>query len=59
MPKQTRRGGRYTTGIKRTKSGGYGGQTTGRQGICGVIVIYGPGVVGLLMLVEAIREVWS
>jgi len=32
MPKKTPRGGRYTTGIKRTPSGGYGGQTTGRRG---------------------------
>lgn len=32
MPKKVRRGGRYTTGIKRTSTGGYGGQTTGRRG---------------------------
>jgi pseudouridine-5'-phosphate glycosidase len=32
VPKKVRRGGRYTTGIKRTPSGGYGGQHTSRRG---------------------------
>jgi hypothetical protein len=44
MPRKTPRGGRYTTGIKRAPGGGYGGQSTGRRPICGVIVIYGPGL---------------
>jgi hypothetical protein len=39
MPKKTRRGGRYTTGVRRD-----GSQTYGRRPICGVIVIYGPGL---------------
>ena len=38
MPKKTRRGGRYTTGIKRTPSGGYGGQTTGRRGCLSMVL---------------------
>lgn len=38
MPKKTRRGGRYTTGIKRTSTGGYGGQTTGRRGCLDMIL---------------------
>ncbi len=38
MPKKTRRGGRYTTGIKKTPSGGYGGQTTGRRGCFSMIL---------------------
>lgn len=45
MPKKTPRGGRYTTGIKRTPSGGYGGQTYGRRG-CMVMGI----VLGVLAL---------
>lgn len=40
-PKQVRRGGKYTTGIKRTKSGGYGGQTTGRRGCLSMVVVVG------------------
>ena len=48
-PKKTPRGGRYTTGIKRTNSGGYGGQTTGRRGcmvmMVGAFIVVGP-VVG-------------
>lgn len=48
MPKKVGRGGKYTTGIKRAPGGGYGGQTTGRRPICGIIIIYGPGLlVGL------------
>lgn len=43
MPKQTRRGGRYTKTVRRD-----GSQTYGRRPLCGVIVIYGPGLlVGL------------
>jgi hypothetical protein len=37
VPKKVRRGGRYTTGIKRTSTGGYGGQTYGRRG-CMVMI---------------------
>ncbi len=37
-PKKTPRGGRYTTGIKRTSTGGYGGQTTGRRGCLGMVL---------------------
>lgn len=48
MPKKTPRGGKYTTGIKKTPAGGYGGQSYGRRPLCGVIIIYGPGLlVGL------------
>ena len=39
-PKKVGRGRRYTTGIKRTPSGGYGGQTYGRRG-CMVMAIMG------------------
>lgn len=52
MPKPTRRGGRYTTGIKRTKSGGYGGQTTGRRG-CMILLL------PLLAIVAALAAVLS
>lgn len=38
MPKKAGRGQKYTTGIKKTPSGGYGGQTTGRVPFCGWIV---------------------
>lgn len=38
-PKQVRRGGRYTTGIKRTPSGGYGGQHTRRRGCLDMILV--------------------
>ena len=38
MPKKTRRGGKYTTGIKRTSTGGYGGQTTGRRGCLSMVL---------------------
>jgi hypothetical protein len=49
-PKKTPRGGRYTTGIKRTGSGGYGGQSTGRRGcmvmaLLSLFILAGP-VVG-------------
>lgn len=37
-PKKTRRGGTYTTGIKKTPSGGYGGQTTGRRGCLSMVL---------------------
>ncbi len=39
MPKKTPRGGRYTTGIKKTSSGGYGGQTYGRRGCLSVVLV--------------------
>ncbi len=54
MPKQTRRGGRYTTRVNRD-----GSQQYARRPICGVIVIYGPAAAGLLVLVEATRGIWS
>jgi hypothetical protein len=57
MPRRTPRGGRYTTGIKRAPGGGYGGQTHGRRPLCGVIVIYGPGL--LLALIALALEVRS
>lgn len=38
MPKKTRRGGQYTTGIKKTSTGGYGGQTTGRRGCLSMVL---------------------
>lgn len=39
MPKKARRGGKYTTRVNRD-----GSQQYGRRPICGVIVIYGPGL---------------
>lgn len=47
MPKKTRRGGRYTTGIKRAPGGGYGGQTTARRGCLGMILAVGAVLVAL------------
>jgi hypothetical protein len=50
MPRETRRGGRYTTGIKRAPGGGYGGQTTGRRG-CMILLLPLLAIVGALAAV--------
>jgi hypothetical protein len=52
MPKPTRRGGRYTTGIKKTKSGGYDGQTYGRRGCLSMVL-------AVLAIVAALAAVLS
>lgn len=52
MPKKTPRGGRYTKSVRRD-----GSQTYGRRPLCGVIVIYGPGL--LLALAALALEVRS
>lgn len=39
MPKKARRGGRYTVRVNRD-----GSQQYARRPLCGVIVIYGPGL---------------
>lgn len=48
-PKKTRRGGKYTTGIKKTPSGGYGGQTTGRRGCFSMVL-----AVAMIVVVAAL-----
>lgn len=51
MPKKTPRGGKYTTGIKKTSTGGYGGQTTGRRGCFSMILtVMGIMFIGVLLL---------
>lgn len=60
VPKKTRRGGTYTTGIKRTPSGGYGGQTTGRRGCFGMIltgafIVAGSAVAAVCTLAMGVR----
>lgn len=53
MPKKTPRGGKFTTGIKKNSSGGYGGQTTGRRGCFSIILSL------LVVLGSVIIAIWA
>jgi hypothetical protein len=56
VPKKVGRGQKYTTGIKKTSSGGYGGQHTSRRPFCGLIIYVPLGIAVALGISEVAQH---